>query len=68
MVSKNIFHILMDGEMAQKVIEGDNDTCHHMHLILSRLKIRAIYFSPRNIDHVFFDEVAYFFIGRGDLL
>ena len=33
-----------DGVMAQKVIEGDNDTCQHMHLILRWLKIRTIYF------------------------
>ena len=27
-----------DGEMAQKVIEGYNDTCRHMHLILRWLQ------------------------------
>ena len=40
--------------MAQKVIEGDNVTCHHMHLILRWVKIRTIPFSFRNIDHMFF--------------
>ena len=34
-----------DGEVAQKVIEGDNDTYQHMHLKLRWLKIRTIYFS-----------------------
>ena len=29
-----------DGEMAQKVIDEDNVTCQHMHLILRWLKIR----------------------------
>ena len=34
-----------EGEMAQKIIEGDNDTCRHKHLILRELKIRTIYSS-----------------------
>ena len=34
-----------DGEMAQKVMEWDNHTCQHMHLILRWLKIRTIHFS-----------------------
>ena len=48
------YYYIRDGEMAQNLIEGDNDTCHHMHLILIWLKIRTIHFSPRNIDHVVF--------------
>ena len=43
-----------DGEMAQKVIEGDHDTWQFMHLISRWLKIQTIHFSPRNIDHVLF--------------
>ena len=49
---KNIFEGILhvasyrvDGEMAQKVIEGDNGTCQHMHLILRWLKIRIIFAS-----------------------
>jgi len=34
-----------NGEMAQKVIDGDIVTCQHMHLMLRWLKIRTIHFS-----------------------
>jgi len=34
-----------NGEMAQKVIDGDNATCQPMHVILRWLKIRTIHFS-----------------------
>ena len=45
---EGILHVAsyrVDGEMAQKVIEGDNGTCQHMHLILRWLKIRIIFAS-----------------------
>ena len=52
--------------MAQKVIEGHNDTCQHMHLILQRLnfKIRTIdfswTFSSKYWSRVFSDVIQYF--------
>ena len=52
-----------DGIMAQKVIEGDNDTCQH--LSLRWLKIRTIHFdflfTAKYWSRVFFAEVANFF-------
>ena len=54
-----------DGVMAQKVIEGDNDTCQHMYLILRWLKIRTIqfsYFLPDILVTCLFAKVAHFFL------
>ena len=58
------YTVYVSDEMAQKVIEGDNETCQHMHLILRWLKIRTIQFSYFRLDILitcFFAEVAYFF-------
>ena len=41
----NTMNSLLQKVLAQKVINGDNDTCQHMHLISRWLKIPTFYFS-----------------------
>ena len=67
-IFNTIYRYGKDGEMAQKVIDGDNVTCQHLHLILKWLKIRTIHFSlissSKSWSRVFWPKWLTFFSSK----